>query len=457
MTTDNLLSIAESSVIESSLSTLDTLKAAWIAAQPLSPERELKLRQKLRLEWNYNSNHIEGNTLTYGETELLLIKGQTVGGHTIREYEEMKAHDVAVDHVEQLAKEKRLLGETDIRDLNKIILKEPFWKEAETIDGRPTRKQVIPGEYKTLPNYVKTPTDAIFQFASPSETPSRMQELLAWLRTELEEPTLHSLQIAAQLHHDFLVIHPFDDGNGRVARLLMNYVLARDGFPPVIIKSADKGNYVAAIRLADIGRIDALTDYLIRQLQWSLDLALRAAKGESLEEPSDVEKEIALFIREQDASRTEVKKRSPETLRELYDSGWEHLFSSFEQKLGKLTPLFSEVFVVAEPAGKPEFKNDWRGAFAHFIGKRQSHPTFTVKIRFKGYRGSSAVPFGLDAMIQLVFEEFRYAVNTGSQNPVRKLYSEPILSDEAESITNAILRRTFEAVKKQAAAHTTTK
>jgi Fic family protein len=159
-------------VIESSLSSLDTLKAAWIAAQPLSPERDLKLRQKLRLEWNYNSNHIEGNTLTYGETELLLIKSQTVGGHTIREYEEMKAHDLAVDHVEELAKEKRLIGETDIRDLNKIILKEPFWKEAETIDGRPTRKQVIPGEYNTLPNYVRTPTDEIFQFASLARHPA---------------------------------------------------------------------------------------------------------------------------------------------------------------------------------------------------------------------------------------------------------------------------------------------
>lgn len=284
-----------------------------------------------------------------------------------------------------------------------------------------------------------------------------MQELVGWLRTELEKPTLHSLQIAAKLHHDFLRIHPFDDDNGRVARLLMNYVLAHDGFPPVIIKSADKANYVAAIRLADIGRIDALTDYLIRQLQWSLNLALRAAKGESLEEPSDIEKEIALFIREQEANRTEVKKRSPETLRELYDSGWEHLFSSFEQKLGKLTPLFAEVLLVADPAGRPEFKNDWRRAFAHLVEKKQSHPAFTVRILFKGYRGSSTVPFGLDAMIQLMFEEFRYAVNIGSQNPVRKLYSEPILSDETESITSAVLRRTFEAVKKQAAAHATTK
>src|SRR5438477_9152456 len=111
---------------------LDELRNAWRAVQPLKSEDEARLWKKLRLEWNYNSNHIEGNTLTYGETELLLIQGQTVGGHTIREYEEMKAHDVAVEYIGQLAREERVIGETDIRDLNKIILKEPFWKEAET-------------------------------------------------------------------------------------------------------------------------------------------------------------------------------------------------------------------------------------------------------------------------------------------------------------------------------------
>src|SRR5437667_5428103 len=329
---DELLSETETSVVESFLSEIDALKGSWLAAQPLKREDEQRLRQKLRLEWNYNSNHIEGNTLTYGETELLLIKGQTVGGHTIREYEEMKAHNVAVDYVEQLAREKRVIGETDIRDLNKIILKEPFWKEAETLNGKPTRKHVIPGEYKTLPNNVRTPTGEIFQFASPAETPSRMQALVSSLRSELEKPTLHSLQIAAKLHHEFLLIHPFDDGNGRVARLLINYVLLRDDFPPLIVKSVDKANYLAALRLADIGRLEALMDYLGRQLQWSLRLGLRAAKGEFLEEPSDIEKEITIFIREQEGTSIEVKRRSPEILQELYNSGLEQLFSKFEEK-----------------------------------------------------------------------------------------------------------------------------
>jgi Fic family protein len=442
---DDLLKETEFSILESQLLKVEELRAAWASAQPLDPTSDKRLKQKFRLEWNYNSNHIEGNTLTYGETELLLIQGQTVGQHSIREYEEMKAHDVAVEYVAQLAKEDRLIGETDIRDLNKIILKEPFWKEAETLDGRPTRKQVIPGEYKTLPNNVRTPTGEVFEFATPADTPSRMRALVDWLRKELGKPTLHPLETAAKLHHEFVLIHPFDDGNGRVARLLTNYVLIRTAYPPLIIKSIDKANYLAALRLADVGDLAALTEYLARQLEWSLKLGLRAAKGESLEEPTDVEKEIAIFIREQEAKRIEVKKRSPDTLRELYNLSWEYLFSSFEQKMKKLSPLFSEALITVHPPGKPDFKNNWRSAFNHLLEKQQTFPVFRIRVGLNGYKGET--PFSVEATLQLHFEEFRYAINLGLRNPIQKLYSEPILSDEADQIVNAVLRKTFDDIK----------
>ena len=133
------------------------LKVEWDSLLPLAAEDERRLWQKLRLEWNYHSNHIEGNTLTYGETELLLLHDQTHGTHDMREYVEMKAHDAGIAHLRQLAADRsRVIGEGDIRDLNKIILKEPFWKVAETPDGEATRKQIIPGEYKTMPNNVRT-------------------------------------------------------------------------------------------------------------------------------------------------------------------------------------------------------------------------------------------------------------------------------------------------------------
>lgn len=251
---------------------------------PMKQEYKERLDKKIRLEFNYNSNHIEGNTLTYGETILLLIHGKTTGNHELREYEEMKAHDVAYQLIKEIALEKeRQLTEADIRNLNKIILVQPFWKEAITPDGQPTRKLIKIGTYKDTPNSVRLATGEIFHYASPAETPALMNELTEWYRVEEMNSATHPVVLAALLHYKFVCIHPFDDGNGRIARLLMNYVLLKNDLPPVIIKSADKKNYLFALNQADAGDTEAFIQYICTQLVWSLHLYIKTAKGESIE------------------------------------------------------------------------------------------------------------------------------------------------------------------------------
>lgn len=318
---------------------IDRLKQEWEAAQPLTTADRDRLWRKLRLEWNYNSNHIEGNTLTYGETELLLIFGQTEGGHTFREYEEMKAHDLAIDFVRELARAPQPVTEGDVRSLNKLLLKEPFWKTAATFDGEATRKQIIPGEYKTSPNNVRTTTGEIFQFADPIDVPARMSALIAWLRHALESGEDDVTRIIGKLHHEFVLIHPFDDGNGRVARLLVNYVLYRLGYPPVIIKSKDKRNYLAALNRADVGDLDAFVLYLANELVWSLEVSLKAARGESIEEPDDVDKEVAIFAR-----RHQAQAKPPEKSGELLQTNarqvWIPLMKLVMEKVAPLLSVF---------------------------------------------------------------------------------------------------------------------
>jgi Fic family protein len=256
---------------------LRQLATDWAAAQPLSAEHESRLWQRLRIEWNYNSNHIEGNTLTYGETLLLLIHGRTRGDHLLREYEEMRGHDVAIELVRSLAKDSRPLTEGDIRDLNRIVLKEGFWRVAQTPDGEPTRKWVEPGRYKTQPNHVLTATGEIFHFATPEETPARMAAFVQWLRAEMETPTLALPALLARAHHDFIRIHPFDDGNGRVVRLLLNYVLLHAGLLPLVVKSRERRRYLEVIAFADAGDLAPLGEFLADALRWSLRLGLDAA------------------------------------------------------------------------------------------------------------------------------------------------------------------------------------
>ena len=270
-----------------------------------------RLWRKLRLEWNYNSNHIEGNTLTYHETELLLIHGRTAGGHPMRDYEEMKAHDVAIDYTRSLAGEEQVIGESDIRQLNKIILKEPFLKYAETPDGQPTQKRIVPGQYKTKPNHVRTAMGELHRFAEPEETPPLMEEWTSNFRRDLERSAYPLPLFLAESHWRFIPIHPFDDGNGRTARLLANYALLRNNLPPIVIKSEDRDRYIGGLQNADVGRILPLAQFMMENVLWSLGLGIRAAKGESMREPDDMDKEMELFVRNRGGGGTEqIRSRS---------------------------------------------------------------------------------------------------------------------------------------------------
>ena len=261
-----------------------------------------RLWRKLRLEWNYNSNHIEGNTLTYHETELLLIHGRTAGGHPMRDYEEMKAHDVAIGHARRLAGEERILGEGDIRDLNRILLKEPFSQRAETQDGQPTQMLIVPGKYKVQPNHVRTATGELHRFAEPEETPALMARWTHSFQRDMERTGYPLPLFLAESHCSFLRIHPFGDGNGRTSRLLANYALLRRGLPPIVIKSTERDLYIGALQEADLGHMMPLAHFMLDNVLWSTQLAVRAAKGESIRETDDVDKEIAVFVRRHRAS-----------------------------------------------------------------------------------------------------------------------------------------------------------
>lgn len=189
----------------------------------------------------------------------------------------MKGHDVAIEWIRTIAQEDRPLSENDIPDLNRMVLKEGFWRVAETADGAPTRRWIEPGQYKTQPNHVLTQTGELFYFASPEETPAKMAELVSWLRHELDAPSLMLATLLAQLHQRFTQIHPFDDGNGRVVRLLLNYVLLRVGLLPLVIKTDDRSHYLDVIAQADAVDLVPFEAFLLEAIEWSLRLGIEAA------------------------------------------------------------------------------------------------------------------------------------------------------------------------------------
>lgn len=429
---------------------LPELRSEWDALQPLSPEGDRRLWQKLRLEWNYHSNHIEGNTLTYGETELLLIHGQTHGNHTLREYEEMQAHDVGIAHLRELAEDRtRLIGETDIRNLNKIILKEPFWKPAQTSDGQATRKQIIPGEYKTSPNNVITATGELFQFAAPSDVPSRMLALIQWLEQTLstEDPSI--LPLLAKLHHEFVLIHPFDDGNGRVARMLVNYVIMRQGYPPIIVPTERKRDYLAALRLADAGDITELENFLGTCVIRSLELGIKAAKGESLEEPGDVEKEVALFVKNRELRDKPEITRSNQVVAGPLRSGFHYLLSRMEEKTQIFRPLFANMTLSTEPLGTQE-DGSTLAVFDYCLEQGlDRYPWMMWHFDFDGYLADENHAFGVKTWIALNLDELEYVWKIDGIPKLRKAYSNVISNADADVFVEQVLKTIMASIKKE--------
>ena len=261
-----------------------SLKNALDALRPISTEMEKRIMQKFRLDWNYHSNHLEGNTLTFGETKALILFGLTAQGKPFQDHIEMSGHDEAVKWIEDVVKQERPLNEAFIRELHVLILKEASEKKSQTTDGQIVTRRIEVGKYKTMPNHVLTNTGEMFYFASPEETPEKMNDLMNWYGEERKKEDTIPVLLAAEFHYRFIRIHPFDDGNGRTARLLMNFILMSYAYPPVIIKTSDKEHYFNVLRLADVGNLVPFVDYIAENLANSLEIMIKGANGENIEE-----------------------------------------------------------------------------------------------------------------------------------------------------------------------------
>ncbi len=264
----------------------------WQSLQPLSEKKERDIRQQFLVDFNYNSNHLEGNTLTYGQTKLLLLFGDTMGNAKMQDYEEMKAHNIGLEWMKSIAQDKnRLLSEMFIRELNKIILVRDFYKTSHDGDYR---YEIKVGVYKTRPNSVITSTGEMFDYASPEETPQLMNDLVQWYRSEEQSGKMKVEELAALFHYRYIRIHPFEDGNGRIARLLVNYILLRHNYPMIVIRTDDRDNYLDALHQCDLltgkipydganaalEQIKPLVDYISGILETKLATLIKFVKDE---------------------------------------------------------------------------------------------------------------------------------------------------------------------------------
>ncbi|MBW2100039.1 MAG: Fic family protein, partial [Deltaproteobacteria bacterium] len=216
--------------------------------KPSRPELWPTIQEKLRADWTYDSNAIEGSTLTRGETLFFLREGLTVEGKPFKDFLDARNHAEAIDFLRQVIKDERPISQGLIKDINALLLAGITHTEAVDIAGRKIRKPASPGQYKRQPNHVLQLDGTIHYYTDPLRVPDEMEMLCRWIKENIENK--HPLIVGTVAHYNMVRIHAFDDGNGRGARILMNLILIKKRYAPAIIRMKDRRQYLEALSRA---------------------------------------------------------------------------------------------------------------------------------------------------------------------------------------------------------------
>ncbi|WP_345193108.1 Fic family protein [Algibacter agarivorans] len=226
-------------------------------ARPLPSIALQKIKEALSIEWTYNSNSIEGNTLSLRETQMVLQEGVTIKGKSLREHFEAKNHEYAIDYLYTLLHDNYILNSKDILSLHGLVLR----SIEDDFAGR-----LRNGGVRILgANFVPPNARKVSQL---------LDDLVNFVVTN--PLGLNSIELAAFFHHKFVYIHPFFDGNGRTVRLAMNLILMKQGFPPAIILKNDRKKYYDALNQANKGNYSKLMLLMCQALERTLNIYISA-------------------------------------------------------------------------------------------------------------------------------------------------------------------------------------
>lgn len=237
---------------------IDDKLALLNSFRPLSVSSVRKLKEQFKIEMTYNSNAIEGNSLTLKETYLVINEGLTIKGKPLKDHLEAKNHQEALEYLYDLVEKdkKNTFSENLIRSLNQIV--------QQNIDkewaGRYRNSGVIIGGAD------HRPPEAL-------EIPKLMRDLVGWVG--INNKKMHPVDLASIVHHKLVFIHPFFDGNGRTSRLVMNILLMQSGLPLVIVLKNDRKKYYQTLSFADKGDYVPFVNFIARAVERTLDIYLK--------------------------------------------------------------------------------------------------------------------------------------------------------------------------------------
>jgi len=309
--------------------------------RPMPPELVQNLEQWFLIELTYSSNAIEGNTLTRKETAAVVEKGLTIGGKSLVEHLEATNHAKALKDIVRLAQSKTLnILENDILTIHNTILHGIDDHNAGHYRSIPVR---ISGSPVILPN--------------PTKVPDLMHSFINWITENLN---IHPVELAAEAHYRLVTIHPFVDGNGRTARLLMNLILIQNGYTPALIRKRDRMKYISSLETAQLGGSKSAYYKVINDaVNRSMDIYLSAVSGENIKEISGDEfsklLKIGQLAKASGESNATLRYWTKEGLLEISDTtpaGYQLYSPAMIEKINKIREFQSQRYTLSEIKNK---------------------------------------------------------------------------------------------------------
>jgi Fic family protein len=252
----------ESDISPELLKSIEGKKRELDAFRPFSPELVRKLDEQFTVEWTFNSNAIEGNTLTLQETDLVINRGLTIGNKTLKEHFEAINHKEGIQYLYEFIKKKKDLDEDTVLEIHRLILK----NINEPGAGHYRKENVM------ILRAIHLPPSAV-------KIPKLMSEFIQWYYEY--KTKLSAVELAVWVHYKLVYIHPFIDGNGRTARLLMNLILLQRGYPPAVILNIDRKKYYRVLKEADREQYTNFFNFIGRSIERSLLIYLNAVKSKN--------------------------------------------------------------------------------------------------------------------------------------------------------------------------------
>lgn len=303
------------------------------AHTPLDADLLKRINYKFRLEWNYTSNSMEGNSLTMQETRSVMVGNITVDGKPIRDVLEMKGHDELVLQILKMGKGEVNISERRIKEIHKAIVHE----------DDPEKQQFI-GAWKTRNNYLTNYKGERFDFVPHADVPDRMHKLVNEFNAKKDKVKhlVDAVALAFWFHLEYITIHPFYDGNGRTARILTNIILIAFGFPPIYIKGDEKEAYYQY--LADVqaygGEPDLFYEFMTDRLLRSQQFVLDAIHGRDIIEVGDFERRLFLIKNNTKIGSEKMLKYDVDTVMGVIENIVTPLINMWENKLKEIDDMF---------------------------------------------------------------------------------------------------------------------